>query len=456
MPVIKRKPTVSPSIPQVQIAKPDYKSIQVDTRINTKENIVAQLEGAPWHLERYYSQILNRDSGPAGQSLGAPAVLQQYRLIYDMEIRVQDTLSDSQNQTTKEMETTGRAYTYAFIIPNKGDMFVAELLDGRLGYFEVISTNRPTIEADASYEMSYMLVGIDDKVREADLKSKTQTEVHFEKDFIIHGQNPLLTSSDYEAYSFIRRQYHILVRRFFERFISREHATLIVPDQGDSVYDHFVTKAMYRIIDTTEDYRIRDVRRMNMDDDQLMGSRSVWDVLIERERSMFNDIFTKAGLAATNRFDRFPRHDGIRFSGIKNVVYPSDAVLRVDNQLTQEPKGTGDYDPYANSAARDKTVLGYMDKNKLSLPDSKGRKIFPALMSGGCYVFSDAFYEDRRTAANEQSQLELVLQDLIDENHIEFTRIKELIEHSVSLKDVEQFYFIPALLIIIRGAIRSI
>lgn len=456
MPIVSRKnPQLPANPPAVQIAKPDYKSIQVDTRKHSKESIVAQIEGAPWTLKTYYSQVLNRDNAPAGQGLGTPAVVQQYEAIRGLEVRVTEPLDDSQVEGSKEMEQVGAANQYAFIIPNKGDMFTAELLDGREGIFEVTASTRPTIEADASYGMRYMLVGVDDAARIKDLENKTVKESFFEKDFIKHGQNPLLVSQDYEDVQFLRRQYIILVRRFFERYVSLEHATLILPEQPHAYYDHFLTKALYRMIDSSEDYRIRDVRRMNMNDDQLMDSRSVWDVLLERDRSLFNDIFTKVGLADKRSFDRFPKYDGIRFSGISMVIYPNDAVLRVDNRHTENPKTTAEFDPFALTPAD--SILKYLEKAKAEMPaPADGRALFPPLNKDGFYVFSRAFYENDRSTANSQSQLELCLQDLVDNKHLPFGRIRELVEYSVTLREIEHFYFVPAILILIRGVIRSI
>lgn len=455
MPVIKApKPNIPATKPPVQIAKQEYKSIQVDSRVNPRQGIIAQMEGSPWTLKKYYSQVLRKDSGAAGQGLGTDPQFQQYTCIVNLEIRVTTPLSDNQNQETKEMEQTGEANQYSFIIPNTGDMFTADLLDGRLGIFEVTSSTRPTTEMDAAYGMGYKLVGINDTVRERDLESKVVKEVYFEKSFIKHGQNPLLVSDEYECYNYIRRQYYSLIRRFFDRFTSKEHATIIVPDQPTPTYDHFITLLMYRMVDSTEDYRIRDLRRLNMDDDQLMGSRSVWDMLIERDRSLSFDIFTQAGLADTSSFTRFPRHDGIRYSGVKKVVYPADAPLKSDVGVTETPKSAGEWDPYIETG-RNKRVIDYLEKVKETLPSTNGRVMAHPVMQGGYYVFSKAFYESDNSE-NAQSQLELCLQDLIDNRHISFERVKELVEHLSVSKDIDLFYYIPALLVIIRGVIRSL
>ncbi len=455
MPIVKAvKPIIPAPVPTLKIAKDDYKSIQVDSRTHPKDAIVAQMEGAPWPIERYYSQVLARDSGTQGQSLGTAAVLQQFVVIYDMELRVTETLKDTQDPKTKEMTQTGGSNVYPFIIPNTGDMIVAELLDGRKGLFEVTSSERPTTEMDAAYGITYKLVGIDDPIREADLRKKTVKELYFEKDFIRFGQNPLLVSSEYEDYTFVRRQYYSLIRRFFDRHTSKEHATCLMPGQSTATYDHFIVLLMYRMIDSTEDYRIRDLRRMNMDDDQLMGSRSVWDMLIERDRTLSLDIFTKAGLVDTRLFTRFPRADGIRYSGIKQVVYPTDGPLRVDNTLTEPPKAAAPFDPYAG-ATTNRTAVDYLDRAKQTLPKVPGRTMAHPVMQDGYYVFSKAFYENDRTP-NAQSELELCLQDLIDNRKIDFSRVKELIEHLSVSKEVELYYYIPALLVLIKGVIRAL
>ena len=62
------KPQLPPK-PTLTVAKPDYKSIAVDMRIDPKETILAHVEGSSWTVD-YYSQVVARDSGLAGQGLG--------------------------------------------------------------------------------------------------------------------------------------------------------------------------------------------------------------------------------------------------------------------------------------------------------------------------------------------------------------------------------------------------
>lgn len=454
MAIIKPRPgaPVKP-VPTPVIAKPDYKAIAVDNRYQPKETLLSFIEGAPWTVESYYMQVLGADSALAGQGLSTDATVQGYKVIHGMEIRVTSALSNpTQDTKTKELGSKGAATLYPPLIPNVGDMFTADLLDGRLGVFQVTDSTRLAIFRDTCHSIEYELVDFGaTAARLADLKRKILQVTYFEKDFVFHGQNPILVSDDYENLQYLRRSYGILIAQYFKRFSSKEYGTLILPEQADICYDGFLVTALKQHLSTNDARELINLRQLNADDDQAMSADSIWTVLLARDRVLLQDAFWQVGSVASSRFTRNPVFDGIRYSGVKKVIYPVDPMVRVDNQYGEELKVPEDFVPMRkavvhrklasliNASAEDETMIGI--KNTFI---------------DGYYVFSKEFYENNRTVENAQSLLELCVQDYLDGNEIPYSKVRTLVEASSRWDNVNSFYYIPILIILIKAVIRAI
>lgn len=453
MGIIQKRPDRAPAPkPTLTVAKPDYKHIVVDNAYQPKETLLAFIEGAPWTVETYYSQVLGLDSPVAGQGLGTDPTQQSYKAINGMEIRLTNPLSNpTQDSTTNEIGSSGSATIYPPLIPNKGDVFTADLLDGRLGIFEVTSTTRLTIFRDACHSIDFTLIDLGASAsRLADLKRKTVQQFYFEKDFIFHGQNPLLVGEDYESLQFLRRNYGSLISQYFKKFFSKEYSTLIVPDQPEVTYDSFIVRAIGQHLVTLDAKEIVNLRKLNTDDDQAMDSDNIWTVLITRNRQLLDDAFTRVGYTTSARFTRDPVFDGIRYSGVRNVIYPVDPMFKVDNQYDEKIKFTEDFIPVRKEVV--KRRLSSMIN--ASQPDESLVGI-KNTFEDGYYVFSKAFYENDRNE-NAQSHLELCVQDYLDGKEITYGRIRALVEASTKWDNVNSFYYIPILIILIKAVIRAI
>lgn len=454
MGIIKPRPGApAKPVPNPVIAKPDYKSIAVDSRYQPKETLLSFIDGAPWTVESYYLQVLGLDSGVAGQGLGIDPTLQGYKAIHGMEIRVTSALTNpTQDSIAKDLGSKGTATLYPPLIPNTGDVFTADLLDGRLGVFQVTDTTRLSIFRDTCHSIEYELIDFGGTAAVlADLKRKTLQTTYFEKDFVFHGQNPILVSEDYENLQYLRRNYGVLISQYFKRFTSKEYGTLILPEQADICYDGFLVTALKQHISTNSARELINLRQLNTDDDQAMSADSIWTVLLTRDRALFQDAFWQVGTVFASRFTRNPVFDGIRYSGVKKVVYPVDPMLRVDNHYDEQVKVPEDFIPLRktvpnrklasliNASAEDDTLVGI--KNTFI---------------DGYYVFSKQFYENNRTDEGAQSLLELCVQDYLDGKEIPYSKIRTLVEASSRWDNVNSFYYIPVLIILIKAVIRAI
>ncbi len=443
--------------------EPSYKATAIDTRYQDRLSVLSHIEGSPWTVD-YYSQVVGRDSAVHGQQQGTHAIHQQYHAIVGMEIRVQNELTHSQDASNGESTYSGTSVVYPFIVPNKGDIFTAELFDGTLGIFEITNSEMLSVMRESCHTIEYILVGKNDKARIADLLNKVIKESYFVKDFIYHGQNPILVKSDFDDLQALQRQYYTLVRSYMHVAYSREYATLVLPGQVEPTYDRFVVQAVHSHFDHRLQDELKYIRLLNVEDDPVMRSMSLWDVLKYRERDIFHTCFTKIGWVSTATFTKQPIFEGIRWSGIKRILYPMDYLERVDNEPWTGEKAIGSsfagMDTSVKSRHWGKLKSQLATDTSVPVEDITDDQIYRAmgikpLFEDDYYIFSKAFYDNDKSEG-AQSVLEAMVNKFIDRKAISFGEIRWLADRCHYWSPCEVYFYLPVLIILIRAVIQSI
>lgn len=514
MPIVQNKirptPPNSPNVPQtdrpgaqaVRHMHKAYRGVTVDTTYTPRQNLIMHVEGSPWSVN-YYSQMIGMDDATQGQGLGTLAIHQQYKLVKKLEIRVQSPLSPSQNSETKEMIYTGSAIVYPFVIPNEGDVFLADIGDGQEGVFQVTSSERKSIYREACHEIEYKLIDYSNNGRVEDLDKKTVQVFHFERDFIKHGHNPLLFENVFNDYIVLRDAYPRIVELYLRRFYSQEFTTLCVPDRPEYTYDPFHTAAFNSHFGRWDTNHYKHIRILNADEDPAMKAFSLWDAIAHRDRASLNSAFRRFGLVDVTQFERKSYYDGIRFSGFKKTIYPQDpmpnaqyglgwsaknvepfirmvrsgGIRRISdfmsadllNSSTREIVYVDKYPGYPDNPVWVPDAYGVVKTNDESGEDNGGNNqggnqptplpgqspiIHPA-MSDGYYIFSKAFWENDRTPG-AQSKFELIYQDYFDKKAISYERIKEVYTDSLKWNALDSFYYLPLLLVMMKVVVLTV
>jgi hypothetical protein len=452
MPVVHDTPSAPPAEKPntVEIAKPQYRGVVVDTRYVPQSALLTNIEGSSWTVN-YYSQVLGADDDLSGQQINRDAIYEQYKLIHKLELKVQTPLTSQQDQESKQMHVTGTAVTYPFLVPQEGDMFLADIGDGREGVFQITNTERRTYFKESCFEIQYVLVAYGSPQRTGDLNKKVVQELYFERDFLIHGQNPLLMPQDYEDVQVLSRKYFDMMNIYFKMFHSNEYMTMLLPGQPKPTYDHFLMKALNAFFNTWDTPLIRENRVFNVDDAPAMKCFTLWDALMRNEKDLLPFINKKAALQTTYAFTEQPMFEGIRYSGLQYVVYPGDPEVCVDYEV--RPRGACAMGvKLCNPPSRPgmlEELLGL--KVMAGLPYSDAPLITPVL-ADDYYIFSKAFY----TNAPGQSKLELAVRDYLAGKALSRRLLVTFTETYQAFGGLERFYYIPIILMLIRASIRSI
>lgn len=467
MPILNAKPPKpAPEKNTGHAVAPVVKSNVVDTRYQPHKSLLAYVEGASWQVN-YYSQILGIDDELSDLQLTQQAAYQQYRLVKQLELKVTGELSESQDANTRTWEVTGEATVYAGVIPNVGDVFIADIGDGQEGIFTVLTSEKKSRLHDAVYTISYRLRAEVDGTYRRDLDQKTVVEQVFVKNNLQHNHTATLVTSEFEQLAKIEAGYRHLVAHYFRDFFNIEHQTLLVPGQPEKTYDPFLTAGVLSTVEQSENPLIYRIKLLNVERDPAFKEINLWQCLAQNNVDLLTMAFYQTGLAPRGRFNEHPQFNGFYYSGIDQIVYPLDkANLKlVDSTRTDRTDYSGaaygGSCDYVDPLLPDRIVGGSRRTNDLtkllqSQQDLKGFEpgtqeeptlIHPVTIDD-YYVLSQAFYYNQQG----QSILELVTRDTLEGKVVNKAHLLRLVEAAKTWPNLERFYYIPLILILIKYA----
>lgn len=435
--------------PEVQ--KQPYVGVAVDSKYEPRKMLITHVEGSKW-VVNYFQQFLGRDDEKAAQQINRPEVYQQYQNIIDMELRVTSPLSATQDTGNKEFTYIGAATMYIGIKPNEGDMFIADVGDGRSGLFVVTLVEQKSILRDSTYAIEYEMKDFLTPDLHNDLLAKVSKTVHFVRDFIAMGKNPLLVSSELETYRLLTQWLDECPITYYGDFFSDQYSTFLVPDQDELVYDPMIVEFVKRIVDIDKHPRYTHVKALNCDTNDKRSLTTVLDAIYEMRDSILDTASLESEMILARTVNQLPRFSGIRYSGISYLYFPKGSGGQlgvVADRLLLASKPRQFNRPYTIEAA-----LVY---EQLPANIRDGVEYWPVpyydVHHDSGYIFSHHFYGRR---VGEMSLLEIMVRNLLTKKPNNVSLVYELCKSSIQWGQVERFYFLPILMVIVANCIRDI
>lgn len=425
-----------------KIVPVDYHSAIVDNRVDRLDTLLQYVEGSNVEVV-YFRQRLGKDDSVTDFSVDISAPHQQYERIDGFEIVMQGGLSVSNSGTdTRTTEIIGEALVRQPIIPNVSDLMLMDFGRGTLGLFKVISSRRMSHRKNTLYEIQFSLLfeitdQINDK-RMINLNQKVVEVFKYSIDYLKAGSNPLITPYHATKLEDFVGEYKRLRTLWFRKFYSRFHETCPLPNQRYVMYDGFFMKAIARWFSS------RDVPELIyfkiFDDNQfpLLKNPSIWDVISHQDLHLMKDSFDEVVPVTTKAFTSIPQFASIRYSGFGAVIMPTQFDYTNEIYLDKE-KIIGKALPVNTSV------------NKAYAYTYQGIPLINQVILNKSYVFSKDFYHD---APDGQSHLELQLRKYLEDNTLDIDVIEALIEDIDNWAELEQYYYIPVLMILINYCTR--
>ena len=444
-----------PTAPAPQPSKPtaampdNYRGNVFDNRNVPLTGLIAYVAGAPWTVT-YYRQLLSHDSDVKELDDTLDSTYQSYEKIIGLELRVEAELTSSTTTDTQQTTVNGSALVIPFITPNKNDYFVTETSLGKKALFLIRKAERKTFQEQAVHSIDYILVQY---LQESDslyisLTSKVARTLYFSKDRLIQGLSPLLKTETFEEIQSLETVYTKTVAYYFNTFFNTRCYTLTLPGQLDLVYDPFLTNAVLSVVSVSDAAQLRRLKRYPTDEDIYLTQAQVWDALLKREPAVLKYCNRFMGATRVNNFDHNAFIKDAYHGIIDRIVYPTV----VDQSALSGPKPSAKLsttEPLLPTTNYQGGQLSF-DENIYALLNT-AVTVYPEIDFSQTYLFTPALYDN----VGDKSLLEIVVSDYIHRRTVDLKQLTHLVSLYTRLNRMQQFYYGPVLLLLIKSAIRG-
>lgn len=460
-------PPITPKKPTSRIETECFRGITIDTQYSPSSAFLMWIGGSSWTVD-YFSQVLDQDNEPTPQNLDRDPIYQQYQRIRGMELKVTTPLSFSQNEEVLTMSASGSGVTYPFLVPNKGDMFIADIGDGVAGVFTITRSERATILKDSVYNVDYTMVDRLTPERLTDLEKKTIHEYRYSRNSLSRGCGPFVTEVQYNRAARYQKLRTELLNRFISDFYSHQFQTLLVPDQSVTTYDHFVVRSLLKLVTADDHPQVRRIRQLNVSAEPVMSQDTLWDAIIRRDTTKLRGGLQRVHLVNTTSFKGRVTLQALGFTGIRRVVFPSEQPTDIDAWYNGKvyrtmagfsfeegkPKRLPNHPlPPQSERSNPWFIRMVLEPDEESeIPAYRWPADIHPVVTDDCYVLSEAFYQDRPA---EQSKLELLIWQVMRSEALNYDQLDALLEHLWDWDNLERYYYHPLVWLLLTVGIQQ-
>lgn len=220
-------------------------AVNVD-RFNQVANLLHGIaEGSP--ISVTYYKDMKPETNIKGKMIGPEDTVhpahRSYLKIHNFEIRLTAALQYEYNNDSGISRLSGEGVTYPGFVPERGDRFVMEVDNGKLGLLEINEVPTRTSYRSATYY--HIVFFLTDVITDAIIKEVEDTvsaEAWFDKKRFLNESGALLYHDEYVELKYLcAHRYKMLnyyVSKFFDKGVFRSFM------RPDEVYDPYVTDFM--------------------------------------------------------------------------------------------------------------------------------------------------------------------------------------------------------------------
>lgn len=382
-----------------------FKNSVVDLRKRSVQTLLAHSEGSQWQVT-YFRQLLTKDMEPTSFQVDQIIPYQQYEKIYYYPLRVTDPLTSSQNEETLQFEVNGAGLLCFAIIPNIGDIFIADIGDGRNGIFSIERIVRKTVLMDSVYEVEYTLLEYLDESNDKLINDRVVRNLYYNSDFLGSGRGPLITLEELNNYRNIKNNINDLFCYYTKEFTDKDNTILLRPD---GAYDPFIAEYWDNIL-PRELIKLDNVPRVLLVGDEYENYETILNSI--KDKNVNKNIYQKIKLdKVDNKF--------------RNLLYNGISMTNVEEVVDVEKR-----EPLSEIQEKDS--------------DEKSRLLvdFHPVCDTGYYIYSSSFYLNDPLNI---SKIEYLTLNYLNNKPLIVNMFLDLLLKIKTTNLIDQFYYIPIL-----------
>lgn len=432
------------------------KPLAVDSRYEPRRSLLTHLSGARW-IVNYYKQVKTAETASEAFNFNRPLPYQQYRRIENFEMRVTTPLNEAYDDDGSTMTSVGVAIIPPSIVPDHGDHFIADIGDGRSGFFHIRQITPKTYFKDTAYEVEYELIDyVSQKLLDA--LNKCVVDIgHFERSYSDFGANPVLAPEEYSLFQKINKWQERIAQHYFDSFFSTEYSTFLVPVEGMIVYDPFLVEFTTKIWDNEFIPMMDRLRVYARDNKDNIAMKTIWDTIITMDPYSLAKVKNKFALIPRRLFKTgLACFGSFTYSRIDYIYHPIDVYDPILGKIVIPNMGPLKVDERFSEFSTSRSLslemtklpgLGFVHESlqtNLPIPDAKKYGTYET------YVLSPAFYDKDK---KNMSKVERILTAALDGEPVIAKDLMPILESCINWGEMERFYYIPLLTALARSAL---
>lgn len=409
----------------------------VDSEYMPVTHLILHSSGDMWSVD-YYRQLVGLDDMLRPLSFEVGPAEQNYELIRGFQLRVDDALDTSQDQETKEFTVTGAGAITHGIVPNSGDMFVADIGNGKAGLLTITSSEKASYTKDASYLIRWTLVSeFDDPKWRKELDSKVSRTLHYVNELAELYDTPFMTESAFNTYVSLAKQDVRLIDFFKEMFWSKEVHSIRMAEQDEKIYDGFHAKFC-------RDLGLGDIRRPiktyglgRLDDEDIC---TLWDLFEDMDTYRHSMLHRDFILNHVKTMPGVHVMRTIAWSPFTYALVPEGVIEDIDGEMVFS---AGLLEPEVIANSKGLTVLPEELRKRFNLSS----KPLYDLVTFKPYILSTAFYDGNRS---EMNILEQMLHRALSSEVVPPEVVDVLCREIFTEPQLSIYYYTPLILVLIH------
>ena len=408
----------------VETSSKPARRIEVDTERLNPSRLIQHAEGSKWTTKAYLNQRVGADNVSMDFDTFVADPSQQYRRVERLIIRVTSPLTTSQDTDNKDFTVTGEGFIDHGVIPNKNDVFIADIGDGQFGLLLVTNTERLSYRKEASYRIEYQLKDLISDELEKIIDDKVSETLIYSPENLERSGQSLITEETYTRLIKIKDDIRYLQDVYAATWHYMQTDGYALPEQIKPYNDGFLELFLpYEGIERKH--------RHNYPPFKLELVPTLWSMLMKPHRHSLKLLKREMGLVEIHFFRAKREVGNIGFSQYHMTMWSDDMNLNgsVRKLVTSQSILSRENPEYEYD-------WGELAENKL--PPFAKITLKP-------YILSEGFYDEKPETELERLILAYVRKDAIDP-----ADVIDLYDNLFNLQPLEQFYYSPIVLLLMH------
>lgn len=283
----------TPEKPREELPLPeDYKSNIIESRYIPHTSLLSFVPGMPTRTI-YYRGAYGRDNEQQGFEPESIETYSSYKRVHNLIIKI-DNGNGNYNFNPENGQGSNQLTGYVLfdLTPNKGDLFVKDIGDGRAGLY--VLTQQPeirTIHADKCYYIEAELEAIMTQAIENNLNSKVIEELYYSKESAVNGGNAVLTKTDHNLNARLQQLQFAIVDNILSTHYFADEDTIIIPNElHDRLYDPYLAKFLSYVFPQELVGARRKIKLLDpnyyVDNRKMVDPLTIWDMFYRSDFTM--------------------------------------------------------------------------------------------------------------------------------------------------------------------------